>query len=92
MSYRPDAPAFSAPALSTDAPIVTLSTDDAPEVDADGGTLEVGATWLHDDTGQRFYWTGDEWKAITVEQANALSLDLQFEIRDLLQTMLSDAE
>lgn len=92
MSFRPDAPAFNLPALLTDAPIVGVSTDDEPEVDNDGGTLEVGATWLWEDTGLWKYWTGSAWKAVTVEQVTGLNLSLQFEIRDLLRTMVADVE
>lgn len=84
MSYRPDAPAFSAPTLLSERPIVTLSTDDEPEVDNDNGALEVGHTWLHEDTGAMKYWTGSEWKPVTVQQADALRLNLLFDIRDML--------
>ena len=85
MSYRPDAPAFTRPALATDSPIVGISTDDDPAVGAAGGALEVGATWLHEDTGVWKYWTGSAWVTVAVEQADGLRLSLLFEIRDLLQ-------
>lgn len=85
MSYRPDAPAFTMPALLTDSPIVGLSTDDGPTVGGDGGALEVGATWLHEDTGVLKYWTGSAWATVKQEQADRLSLALLFEIRDSLQ-------
>lgn len=84
MSYRPDASAFNLPTLLTERPIVSLSTDDEPELDNDGGALEVGQTWLHEDTGSMRYWTGTEWKPVTVEQADGLKLNLLFDIRDLL--------
>ena len=85
MSYRPDAPAFTKPALSTETPIIGLSTDSEPTVGVDGGALEAGATWLHEDTGALKYYTGSAWAAVAVEQADGLRLALLFEIRDLLR-------
>jgi hypothetical protein len=85
MAFRPDAPAFNAPALLTVAPLVGLSTDDEPEVDGAGGPLEVGQVWQHEDTGAWKYWTGSVWKSVTVEQSEGLRLSLLFEIRDLLE-------
>lgn len=92
MSYRPDAPAFNKPTLLTEPSIVTLSTDDAPEVDSAGGVLEVGQTWRHEDTGTTYYWDGDAWKPVAVEQADGLKLSLLFEIRNLLAAMVGDVE
>lgn len=81
--YRPDAPASSAPALLTEPPIVTLSTDDEPTVDNDGGSLEVGQVWKHEDTGEmRYYTAAGTWATVTTQQADLLRLDLLFEIRD----------
>jgi hypothetical protein len=82
--FRPDAPAFSAAPLSRERPIVTLSTDDEPEIDNDGGELEVGTTWLHEDTGSMFYYTGSAWKPVTVQQVEALKLNLLFDIHSRL--------
>lgn len=92
MSFRPDAPAFTRPTLFTGSPIVTLSTATAPSKDNDGGTLAVGQTWVHEDTGGWFYWTGAAWLPAQWDQAEGLKLSLLFEIRDLLQTQVSDDE
>lgn len=83
MSYRPDAPAFVKPVLTSDR-IVTASTDTAPTIGPDGAALEAGQLWEHDDTGGLLYWTGTAWKAVDVDQREALKLSLLFEIRDLL--------
>lgn len=85
MAFRPDAPASNRPALLTAAPLVSQSTDTAPALDGDGGPLEVGATWTHEDTGAWFYWTGSAWATVSVEQADGLRLAILFEIRDLLK-------
>lgn len=82
MSFRPDAGAFSTPALLTERPIVTASTDDEPELDNDGGALEVGHTWLHQDTGAMFYYTGSAWRPVTEQQRENLTLFLLFDLRD----------
>lgn len=73
------------PALLTDPPIVTESTETLPTVGEDGGALEVGATLLHEDTGRLLYWTGSEWKLADLNQERGLQTSLLFEIRDLLQ-------
>lgn len=92
MSFRPDAAAFTKPALLTEPPIVTQSTDNEPETDNDGGTLEVGQTWRHDDTGSLYYWTGDKWMPVTVEQAEGLKLALLFKISERLDLMVGDVD
>lgn len=76
------------PELLAVSPIVGLSTDDEPTVDADGGELEVGATWLHEDTGVLHYYTGVTgrlWRPVDLMQFRGLELSLLFEIRDLLK-------
>lgn len=89
---RPDAPAFTRPALLTETPIIGVSTDTAPALDEEGSELAVGALWLHEDTGGRYYWTGSAWSAVTAEQADALRLDLLFEIRDMLRSQTDEEE
>lgn len=73
------------PALLTSAPIIGLSTDSDPTVGADGGALEVGQVWLHEDTGRQKYYTGSEWKLVDANQERGLQTALLLEIRDLLK-------
>ena len=77
--------ALQRPELLTSERIVGLSTDDDPEVGPDGGDLEVGQVWLHEDTGRAKYWTGSEWKLADFNQEFRLQTALLFELRDMLK-------
>ncbi len=73
------------PALLTSPPIVGLSTDSEPTVGEDGGELERGQTWLHEDTGVLKYYTGSVWTPVDFNQTIGLQTTLLFEIRNLLR-------
>ncbi len=92
MAFRPDAPAFTVVALLLDAPLVVQSTDALPTVDDEGSELQPGQTLTVDDTGIRLYWTGTAWKAITVEQLNALQFDMLYESLALQRLLVEDEE
>lgn len=72
------------PALLTDERIIGLSTDDNPVIGPDGGALEVGQEWFHEDTGRSKYWDGSAWYVVDFNQKFNQLIALQFEIRDLL--------
>lgn len=82
MAFRPDAGAFASPALLTERPIVGVSTDDEPETDNEGGTLEIGTTWFHEDTSAMLYYTGEKWLPVSEQQRENLKLFLLFDLRD----------
>ena len=71
--------------LLTTGRMVRLSTDDTPTKDDDGGTLEVGAELLHEDTGNIKYWNGSAFVPVTMGQKLLQLIELQREIRDLLE-------
>lgn len=74
------------PALLTSPPIVGLSTDDEPEVGSDGGELEAGETWLHEDTGELHYYTGSAWK---LTDFNQVFMQRQDRIIELLEQLVA---
>ncbi len=73
------------PELLTGDQIVGISTDSEPIVGPDGGPLEIGQLWLHEDTGRLKWWTGSAWTLVEPNQEIRLQTALLREVRDLLK-------